>query len=593
MSTSKIQNQKNQSPKTPTQKPVVKAAPAAPKKPRAAVAQAANSPQRSPSVVRAASAAPATPRRSPMFNHESDSTPPRAFGSHGEVVHNGLHVGNGVHAGYMEKSQRMRAGQRTTRLTGTERLFAVEDGTFTLGTLRGTRALHPSYLGPRLTAEADLHAKYRFNAARLHFVPNVTVQSPSSLQTIYMGAVNDADRPILSGPQLLDAMTEWKVGFDGNVDIFNVTSYGCMDVVFPDNDKNEDFYIQTVGDQRFTVQAKVFLAAGANGGGLLLTLGTVFVDYDIELFDVNDTAVQPATLVGMGNACVSASNNLSTLTSWTGSTELAQFNATKSGVGNLILNPLTNGANVPIIGGQTGTGWLINMFALANTAASTFTLNGFVQNVTQNVASFSSAAPGLIAGNGSSGMWAAQSVGNALDFATVSNARSALATQAKMFASFIIEPSGTTSDPLAPTVCTVIFPTVLSGTMTVLMTISVVNISLAARAEPNAFLPTVREQMAVEWLQEHPIAETIDDPTRAVLRAFCANPPLGEEDYARQINSCFELGVDDHPITTSAMHPALPILLWFVSKFGPSIAAKMLSVAKATLERWIAGTKKK
>lgn len=571
------------------------AAPAAPKKAKAFV-PAIKKPTNAVARVRATATAVAptravVPTRPPVARAlDLSDDDHRVYASHGKIIHNGLHVGNGVHAGFMEKSTRGVGGARMTRLTGTERLFNVDDGVYVAGALRTSRALHPSFLGPRIAAEANLFAKYRFTKARLHFVPNVTVQSNASLQTVYLGAQCDPDRAIPSGQQLLDAMTEWKIGEDGNVDIFNVTSYACVDVVFPDDNAKQDFFVETTGDRRFTTQAKLIAVAGSSGGATSLTLGTVFVDYDVELYDIADTTAIPPTVIAGGLTCTSAGTDLGQLSGWFGAADVAQLSATKTGAGNLILNPVPG-----VSTSSFGVGWMINMHCVANTVAAGFTAQGRVDNLTNTSSGFTSPQPpGVVGGNGGiGGSWAAQSVGNVLDLVTTNLVRSTMATNFKLLQTFFVVNSATTSDPLAPTVCTVTYPTVSSGTMSILLTITVITTSATGRAAPNNAVPCVAEYKALDWIDAHPEIFDLDADARNVLSAFCAAPPYGEEEYAATINNCFGLGIAVRAPTTSAMHPALPILLWFVQKFGSAIAAKMLSVAQATLERWIRDGEKK
>lgn len=572
--------------------------PAAPKKPAAPSALFKKS-QPAVARVRATTPAPvstsAVSTRAPVARVLSLGEDTHSvFHSHGEVIHNGLHVGGGVRAGFMEKSTRTKGGSRVTRLTGTERLFNVDDGTYTAGTLRASRALHPCFLGPRIGAEAQLFAKYRFNRARIRFVPNVTCQSNASLQTLYLGVVCDPDRAIPNGVQLLDEMTEWKIGKDGNVDIFNVTSYAAVNAVFPDDNSKQDFFIETRGDERFTVQAKVIAVAGSVGVATNATLGTVFVDYDIELYDLSDTALLPPTVYAGGLAVTSGSTDLGLLSGWCGAADIAQLSATKTGAANLILNPIPAISLSPG-SSPTSAGWMINMHCVANTVAAAFLTQARIDNLTQaSIVLTSPQPPGVLLGNGGfGGMWAAHSVGNALDLVTTNSSRQTLATNFKLLQTFVVANSATIADPLAPTVCSVTFPTVSSGTMSVFFSITVLATAITGRATPNNALPCVSESKALMWMGDHPEIFDIDADTRSVLAAFCAAPPFGEEEYAQAINDCFRLGVAVRSPSTAAMHPALPILLWFVQKFGTAIAAKMLSVAQATLERWIKDGEKK
>lgn len=238
------------------------------------------------------------------------------------------------------KPRQHRAGHRYNFLTrksraggvdsyhGCERLGVVTAHTNTeAGEMLDRLKLNPTGIGPYTRLRSKAYSKYRFRRVKLIFIPELTWDSTETQGSLYIGANFNPDAELPYGETGLQTITEW---IGNHMIIANskasITVRSCELTLKLQQGEQIPLFVDRDDDDKFECQAQIMAVAGSPlaSSGVPMALGEWFIDFDLDLYELNTTPsdIGNGTLMGFAAALPSATNDLSYFTSWCGDGDL-------------------------------------------------------------------------------------------------------------------------------------------------------------------------------------------------------------------------------------------------------------------------------
>lgn len=461
------------------------------------------------------------------------------------------------------------------RVRGCERLASVQTTSGVApGALMNRISLNPKLFGVRLPLVAEQYDKFVFKRVTLHYVPSITLVNPNANGTIYMVAAYDPEEPI---PTNLDSIAAWAQ----NKTVFPVYEHAQLDLDLRLS-MQEPLFCDSTDEVRFGVQAILALVAG-DTQTVTSACGQWFIDYDIELssVSVNSTEASQSLTIkylnaqnGEGGAALNAR-----AVAYAGDPDIATLPPAGS-TASLILAPgfymvtaLTR--STAVLTASSGTPGLqcfaVNnmdgtyLGAQASTSGPAYTMaNGIVQLATPSAA---------FGGNG------ILDSSDAISFQSINFFTRAGGTPSSIrFALPAI-----TTTPALPGWCIDVLITRFPVSSYNILGSSAYS-SANFRPLPNVVLNAKLSQALINYDLDAEVGPFLEE-----ARLFVRNHDPCESYYADLINRCFNLGEQVPVQTTSTMfvHTAAEIALFLIKKFGPTVAAHVLGIAKDRLAKWL------
>lgn len=530
--------------------------------------------------VRAAPRAPAVVARRPTPAPRAAPAISMNSAGHGNMLRHGgdvLFEGMPVHGSALSHGHtRARALSNGVHISGCERLASVAaTGGNPAGTVIARAILNPKSFGVRLPPIAEQYDKFKFTRVTLHYVPAITLVNNAASGTIYMVA---GFNPLEGIPSSVDSLAAWA----RNKTVFPVYEHGSLKLDLQLGTQ-DPLFTETSGDARFGVQASLALVAG-DAQPTSAALGQWFIDYEVELTNINvDTAESSNCVtvrysgarVGEGGPELNAR-----AVTFAGDTDVFTVPPPGSTASFLIapgayLVTFIMRALAPIINCNTTP--MLQIFGTSN-----MFLTGPVCYNANNTGTTGTMTAGNVFLNQVTAPFVNGVTGDTTDYILVGHIY--MATGA----------GGSTSSIRIAIPAAIIMPadpTWQIDMSFVRFPVSSYSVNgntayntLTYRGLPNV-MPTVRSYLAVEnYDVDAELAPFLDE-----ARAFVRSADPSELSYANAINECFNLGERIVVPTTVPLfaHSMAEIGLFLLKKFGPTVAAHVLGMARGKLEKWL------
>lgn len=496
--------------------------------------------------------------------------------------------------------------------TGMERIATiVANSTTPLGQVLSEVELNPISFGTRLPTIATNYANFEFRVAKSRFMSAVTGFADCGL--LYTGYQANAEAP---DPEIgdggMDDMSTWAADNKALIHIEGVTHDQRFAPVL--QSATAELYVQGDDETRWSEQGRFILV---NGGITDLTanapdnVGHWFLEYEIELFNVNTIASPTSAVIGAGiSLAVQASsptasvdgNNLipsptdsasALMTQWIGANDVfAPVDFATTG-GNMLILPGRYQINCTHTVGTAGSFTDMSSASLALISGTAAVITTSTPDKNVNVSTATKYMNSLTYGKTTSTIGPQYVGGVALtggapssDYETVHTQFTVSVTEDAIFnlgsgtATYSGSPPTRNFRRFDMVVCRY-------GEQTVEVRNSPSNV-----VDGDVVLPPRFHAAARRLVLKAACAVRVSDATKmAVMTAALSAAPT-EAPYFNTMIDCLSLPIPHLVCGPTAMHPGLDILLWLVQRFGPVLAAKALGVLQSTLRKWIADAKK-
>lgn len=524
--------------------------------------------KKSPNVLLKTNQVPPAPAK-PVRQISMNSTQTANIGQTFLHQHQGMPV---IGSNLWHGSSKARSTRNGLVVSGCERLASVTTVTGNVpGTMMNKIAINPKTFGVRLPLIAEQYDKFVFRRATLHYVPSITLVNSAANGVIYMVASYDPNEPI---PADLDSLASWAQ----NKTIFPVYERGLLDLDLR-LAMQDPLFVDSIGDQRFGVQATVALVAG-DAQTTTTPVGQWFIDYEVELSSTVTNIAETSSFVSV--RYLNVPNGV-------GGPSLNALAVNYSGDPDIITLP-PNGSTASYI---MAPGYYTVHVVARSTVPITSGVNPRlditgVSNVTATplIYSLATADP-----SGTMANAIAQLANPAVSAFAGTNVADAV--DSIYYRAYVVSTgaNGTPSSirlSLAASATTPAIPNWMIDVMFVRNPTSSYNISgnsniPGPRPLPNNVLKVRMSQALSCYVVDNELAPFIVE-----ARAFVRNHDASDGPLAAVLNSCFGLG-ETVVITTAPMfaHTAAEFALMLLKKFGPTVAAHLLGMAKDRLEKWL------
>ncbi len=521
--------------------------------------------------------------------------------------HKGVSGWRTAHEGVPVIGSKLREGHAETRsmgedlcVRGTERLGPVGlDGTaLTAGTVMANVLLNPAAFGIRLPLLALPYSKFEFVRVRLHYIGMISDANQYANGGLYIGFNDDPDSPVPIGNNGLNAMSTW--GRNTTVTpVFNESKW--LDLALKPRKATEPMFVDTTGDQRFSVQGEMVILAGQDFPAVTQNFGQWFIEYECRLMEIN----QPSALMNClsiyfqgtcntpgltGNDLLPLPGDLSgTLTKVIGDSSLTTVIPAGVYGANLMLNR----AGVYIF---DVIGWCLTDSALATNDFKVLAItkakygDAAVPGPTvfddTFLAGFEYGGDAIINAQGSGNTWVGDTGVSSSPGGLKAFFASSITVQAEAGATVMLSSWPGLSGAGGVDVG-------IKGRINIMRVVPDIEDDIVYRTSPQQ-IDVQGQPLYTAWqsrmLLDAPVMPSdIDVQTRLAFTEYCASVNDYDKDavYVNALIDCFGLKLPLRKVGPTACHPGLSVLLWLVRTLGPIVAAKMLGVAESKLKEWL------